>query len=618
MSVGWQVAYFTFWMAVVQQVSTTPGLWESVRQGGKSDPTVRVRGGFLRGIRGVSKSGKTFSSFLGVPYAKPPVGQLRFKGPQPADPWSGTRDATKEGSMCFQGFGTKVFRVPLVNEHGRLVTDFIKHMPPDAAQSVMEKLPGLLTGGSLADLKMGEDCLVLNVYTPQVNLPAKSLLPVLVFFHGGALVFGSGTSLMYGPDFLMDRGLVVVVPNYRLGIFGFLSSNTSDAPGNAGLKDQVQALRWVRDNIRTFGGDPSRVTIYGESAGAASVHYHILSPLSAGLFHGAILSSSAVQSGVYQSKGYDLVRRVTKFYGGPSGSPSAMVNFLRTIPGLILTATWLEVGTDQDWQQLVPNLPCRAVVEPVNGGEPAFFSEDPNDLLVAGRYNKVPMIIGSNFREGTLFFMLNTESGVDAMQRDPGILVPCPLVNVLDEAERRRVGQQIRDVYTQGRPINNETLAAVVDIFGDESLLHGIQISAAWHALRVPVYRYHFVLDAFNLLSVFLNMPPHVKVPGHGDDIGYVFRPRALGDLKVLGKRWRTGMERMLAFITNFCYHGNPTPNVTEHTPVLWPRQLKGKDVYLEFGDELTVKRDLYPERMGLLTKLYSQIIRHPVYNVPK
>ncbi|XP_034238075.1 juvenile hormone esterase-like [Thrips palmi] len=211
---------------------------------------------------------------------------------------------------------------------------------------------------------------------------------------------------MYGPDYLMDRGLVVVVPNYRLGIFGFLSSNTSDAPGNAGLKDQVQALRWVQQNIRIFGGDPARVTIYGESAGATCVHYHVLSPLSAGLFSGAILSSGAVQSGVYQDKDYDLLRRAIKLYGGPSSSsPTAMVNFLRTIPGLVLSGTYSEVTTDEDMKQLVPKLSCRAVVEPPDGGEPAFFSEDPNDLLVAGRYNKVPLIIGSNFREGTLFFV---------------------------------------------------------------------------------------------------------------------------------------------------------------------------------------------------------------------
>ncbi|XP_034239129.1 juvenile hormone esterase-like [Thrips palmi] len=191
-----------------------------------------------------------------------------------------------------------------------------------------------------------------------------SLLPVLVFIHGGGFLWGSGTKSMYGPDYLMDRGLIVVSVNYRLGILGFLSSNTSDAPGNAGLKDQVQALRWVKKNIRSFDGDPSRVTIYGESAGGAAVHYHILSPLSAGLFSGAIMSSSTSQSGAYQGLPYDLVRRTTKMYGGPtSGSPSDMVNFLRTIPGLVLAATFLEVATDEVKQSCptAKRVVCRGV-----------------------------------------------------------------------------------------------------------------------------------------------------------------------------------------------------------------------------------------------------------------
>ncbi|XP_034238084.1 juvenile hormone esterase-like [Thrips palmi] len=364
-------------------------------------PTVQVREGSLRGLRDVSKSGITFLSFLGVPYAKPPIGERRFKGPHPPNSWTGVRDATKEGPWCPQALWSRMVRLPLMNEYGRLFTDFVRELSPDTAEAI----PGLLWDGKLANIKMDEDCLSLNVYTPQVDLPAKSLLPVLVFFHGGAYLWGSGSRLMYGPDYLMDRSVVVVVPNYRLGILGFLGSNTSDAPGNAGLKDQVQALRWVKNNIRSFGGDPSKVTIYGESAGSASVHYHILSPMSAGLFSGAIMSSSTSQSGVYQGKPWDMMRRTTKLFGGPStASPSHMVNFLRTIPALVLAGGFLEIATEDEIKPLVPTLPCRAIVEPANSGEPAFLAEDPNDLLVAGRYTKVPMIIGSNLHEGTLFF----------------------------------------------------------------------------------------------------------------------------------------------------------------------------------------------------------------------
>lgn len=113
----------------------------------------------------------------------------------------------------------------------------------------------------------------------------------MFWIHGGGFQFGSGNSFLYGPDYLIDEGVVLVTINYRLGALGFLSADVPEAPGNAGLKDQVLALKWVKDNIKEFGGNPDKVTIFGQSAGAASVHYLMLSPMAKGLFHGAIAQS---------------------------------------------------------------------------------------------------------------------------------------------------------------------------------------------------------------------------------------------------------------------------------------------------------------------------------------
>ena len=207
-----------------------------------------------------TKQGKKIFAFRSVPYGRPPVGNLRFRRPEPAEPWSGVRNCTKESRKSFQ--------------------------------------PNVLAPESMFR-EGGEDCLYLNVYTKDylnvgdgpVNNDEVSLLPVVVFLHGGAFVVGSCESFLYGPQVLLDRDIVLVGVNYRLGAFGFLSLECDDAPGNLGLHDQHLALTWVQENISMFGGDPDNVTLMGESAGAMSAFCHLVSPLSSGLFHRVIALS---------------------------------------------------------------------------------------------------------------------------------------------------------------------------------------------------------------------------------------------------------------------------------------------------------------------------------------
>ncbi|XP_069689984.1 juvenile hormone esterase-like isoform X2 [Periplaneta americana] len=192
----------------------------------------------VQGSQMTSRNGRNFCSFRGMPYAAPPVGPLRFKAPQPVDFWNKKWNATVDGPMCIQK--TK----PIVGQ---------------------------------------EDCLYLNVYTPLTTFPSVQTFPVIVYFHGGSMEKGSGVSTLYHPKYFLDKDIVLVTINYRLGVFGFISTGDDEAPGNFGLKDQVAALRWVRDNIAELGGDPNKVTLQGQSAGAQSINYHMFSPLSRGL-----------------------------------------------------------------------------------------------------------------------------------------------------------------------------------------------------------------------------------------------------------------------------------------------------------------------------------------------
>jgi para-nitrobenzyl esterase len=205
-------------------------------------------------VEGIPASGSTIRMFRGIPFAAPPVGDLRWNPPQPPPSWSGVRKATEFGARCMQGaiFKDMAFRDP---------------------------------GPS-------EDCLYLNVWTPASS--AQAHLPVMVWIYGGGFGAGSASEPRQDGENLAKKGVVVVSFNYRLGIFGFFphpeltKESPHQAAGNYGLLDQVAALEWVHKNIGAFGGDPDKVTIFGESAGSISVSLLMASPLSKGLFHRAI------------------------------------------------------------------------------------------------------------------------------------------------------------------------------------------------------------------------------------------------------------------------------------------------------------------------------------------
>jgi len=239
------------------------------RHGIIKDQLVETKYGKLRGAKNLEG---TVVSFKGIPYAAPPVGDLRWKEPQPPLAWDGIRDATKFCASCMQNL-------------------VYTHLPTG----------GPWTEEFMVQDSVSEDCLFLNIWAPVTKKGAKS--PVLVFFHGGAFMEGSGSIDVYNGEELAKKGIIVITVNYRLGALGFLAHPelTAESPnhvsGNYGLFDQLASLRWVKENISVFGGDPSRVTIGGQSAGAASVTALIISPLSKGLFKGAITQSGSTFAG---------------------------------------------------------------------------------------------------------------------------------------------------------------------------------------------------------------------------------------------------------------------------------------------------------------------------------
>ena len=254
-----------------------------------SQPSVRTTHGTVIGVR----NGPT-ECFLGIPYAAAPIGELRWKAPQPPSDWTGVRQATQFGPACLQ------LRAPRAPE------------------------------SCLVDRPMSEDCLTLNIWRPTQREDGP--LPVMVWFHGGAFRLG-GTSLeQYDGSSLAGRGIIVVTVNYRLGIFGvFPHPALTEPSANFGLLDQIAALGWVQRNIAAFGGDPDNVTAFGESAGGASVAYLMAAPAARGLFAKAI-----IQSGALDLPEVSRNAVAEQMAAAMDGLPHATAAELRSVPAAML------------------------------------------------------------------------------------------------------------------------------------------------------------------------------------------------------------------------------------------------------------------------------------------
>lgn len=398
--------------------------------------TVTVATGQLRGSDGAIRV------FRGIPFAAPPVGSLRWRPPQPAARWAGVRDATRFGNDCMQ-----------------------------APWDVMSGQPD------------SEDCLFLNVWTPSHR--ATDRLPVMVFIYGGAFVGGSGALKLYDGAALAARGVLVVTLNYRLGVLGFLAhpALTAESPqhssGNYGLLDQVAALRWVRANIDRFGGDPGRVTIFGESAGGTSVSMLLVAPSARGLFQRAIAESPAL--------GWRLSTLAEAEAAGQAALGPDLAA-LRQMPASRLIAENMNISAAP------PRTAPAAYPFPIVDGW--LIPEQPDAVLAAGRVDRVPLIVGDNADEGTMFG--------DQWHLSDGNAYQARLHEVFGALS----GDAAR-LYPAASPL--QVARAGADIVGDATFYLGARLLAqGMHKAGAASYRYLFT-------------HPSGHVPLHSDELRSVF-----------------------------------------------------------------------------------------------
>lgn len=392
-------------------------------------------------LEGVCESG--VNVFKGVPFAAPPVGENRWRAPQPLQSWQGVRSAKKFGDDPMQGnpFGDMGF---------------------DAE-------------------KKSEDCLYLNVWTPSKTMTDR--LPVVIYFNGGGLIAGSGSEPRYSGRQMARHGIVAVTANYREGIFGFfahpqLSKETSyKGSGNYGFMDQVAAIRWVKDNIEAFGGDPNRITIVGESAGSMSVSALMASPLCQGLFAQAMGSSGSVMGfqkiatlKEAEDKGVALAQKILLEKGKKTGKKvgkdagKKCLNELRAMPAeeLMLLAS-------------IRNLP----VYNIDG---YFLTEQPVEVFAKGNQTKVALLVGGNNQEMTPGAVLKGKQ---------------PTVENLKEGAKALFGEENIDELFRLYGINSDKDVLKqpgVDLASDMFLDYATWKWGNMHKLTggQPVYRYRY------------------------------------------------------------------------------------------------------------------------------
>lgn len=508
---------------------------------GGLDAVVKTESGLVAG------AGTSIRSYKGIPYAAPPVGELRWKDPQPAKPWKGIRPGNRYGNICPQ--------LPLI---------------PDP---------------------QSEDCLTLNVWTPAKSANAK--LPVMVWVHGGGFQIGASAQTVYDGEALAAQGVVLVSINYRLGMFGFFAhpalsaESTRGVSGNQGLLDMVAALGWVKRNIAAFGGNPDNVTIFGESAGGTAVCLLMVMPDAKGLFQKVIAESAAWMDNPISHLRESWYGRIpAEKYGEKFGSDLAA---LRKAPvSELMKKVGMPISGDNTaadrGEAFMPN---------VDG---VVLPDDPARLFAAGKVHPVALIAGTNADEGTLLGgppVRNLESYAKWAARQfssasDKILSTYPAVS---DAEAHAASAKVNGEWlflTGTRSVLRAAAKANPNTYQYFfTRINGVGRKIQWGAFHASELGY-----------VFGNLP----------DSAYGMTATLFGDFAVAEDSYTDADQKLSTAMSTawvrFAKTGDPNgPGLPK-----WPRFADGES-YLEFGDRIAAGKALRKTQLDLLSE-YSTALR--------
>lgn len=504
---------------------------------------VKTQNGMVSGFYNKDKSIKEFS---GIPYAAPPVGDLRWKAPEPVQSWDGVRQLTHFSDAAMQS-----------------------KAPP-----ILSKLLGLSLGtnellrnsGIKSNEKVSEDCLYLNIWSGAKSNSERR--PVIVYIHGGSFVFGSGSMDLYNGENMAKKGVVFVNINYRLGIFGFMSNpeltkeSEYNASGNYGILDQIAALKWVKNNIAEFGGNPDNVTIAGESAGSGSVNILMASPLAKGLFHRAIGESGAFFSMESKESG-----------GNPSPTLAEAeqngVEFQKS-----LKKASLEDMRKMSAKDLLKASKNETIVPNIDG---YVLPDTVYNIFEEGKQNDVPIIVGSNSDEGSL------------------LTLPWPAYGAVDAAEfkiiaEKRYGDMTNDLLKlYPADTDSQAVKAQVEIPRDQ--LFTWQMNT-WAKLQSKTGKSKAYYYYFNRVQPgprrFMELGAY-----HSAEIAYAYNNLDKMNLPYTEVD-RNLSDVMSSYWVNFAATGDPNGE----TLPTWSEYTEESDQAMELGDNIRMIET--PNKAGL------------------
>lgn len=393
-----------------------------------------------------------------------------------------------------------------------------------------------------------EDCLTLNVYTSTTNNTQK--LPVIFFIHGGGFYWGRNVDLLFNPKYLLQKNVVVVNINYRVGAFGFLCLHVNGAPGNVGLKDQIAALKWVQNNIASFGGNPDCVTLFGQNAGAASVNYLILSRKVKGLFHRAIMDSGTVTLPyAYDANPVKTAADVAERLGYNTTDPDELLKiFLNSTADDIVKASYKNSRNDA----LAPYTfrPCAESTLTRN----PIITDSPEKLLRSAELlPKIEVIIGYNNKEGIMWTSDYDDEGLKNLDVNFSSALPDNL-KFRDSESKFSFIEDVKKFYFNNSFI---TINELIKYFSDALIMYPTvkTMEQFLKNPRISMYNYYFQFNSFRNLNKQSSRLPAIQGANNADELFYLFDPLRYRFLFVSHEDQKM-IELMTSLWSSFAYTG--------------------------------------------------------------
>ncbi|KAL4705270.1 hypothetical protein ACJJTC_010289 [Scirpophaga incertulas] len=500
--------------------------------------------------------------FYGIPYATGPKGKDRFSAPLASPTWQDTFEAVDRGIICPQG-----------------------------------------TGLPFKNLTMQEDCLIANVFVPDTNVKK---LPVVVYVHGGSYQIGYSNYRTY-INLVKSKKLIAITFNYRLGVHGFLCLGTTDVPGNAGLKDQVALLKWVKRNIASYGGDPKDVTIAGYSAGSSSVDILMLSPSTRGLFN-KVIAESGANIAVFSVQIDPLEN--AKIYAKSLGFDDVdnlyrLEEFYKTASYDLLTKETFMNRTDS----VFVFTPC---IERKTRAQ-NILTDSPYNILKSGEYEKVPMLYGFSEMEG-LFRLPRFETWKHKMNEKFEEFLPADLKFDCDD-DRHKVVDQIKTFYFEGKPVSDDNILSYINYFSDVLFTFPMIRAVKFHAeaghREIYLYEYTYVDESAPVI-------PHTnntRGANHCDQtLAISDGSMWLGppDEENLSENYINMKALMRSIWISFITSGSPSSSGT--TIPAWPSARANGSPFMSLGRTVSLEGGaLLEPRMRFWHEIYDRYYRKPI-----